>query len=346
MAKSVLGLDIGSKYIKYVELAHLGKDRYRLLSVGMAPLTSKGITSEAKIDQENLVKSLKKLLHDGGVHTHLVNVAFPESSVFTRIVSVPPLSDRELASAIKWEAEQYIPLPLTEVNLDFTVVGDVKDKQGDQKVDVLLVAAPKVLIERYTKVLASADLEPLSLETEIIAVSRALMPPQVEKTLTLMIVNIGAVSTDFSIIRRGVIVFTRTVPTGGDSLTRVIAQDLNLPIAQAEEYKRTYGLIESELEGKVFQVLKPIVTVIVEEIKRAIAYFQSKYAEEVISSIILSGGSAKLPGMVGLLANSTGVETQIGNPWARIEKDMQKFGRLDQEGATFVVAAGLAMREE
>src|SRR3990170_5048533 len=142
MATTVLGLDIGTKFIKYVELDQMGKGRYQLLSYGMAPAPVKGINSEVSIDQESLAVTIKKLLAEGHVRTHKVNLALPEANVFTRIIQVPPLSERELASAIKWEAEQYIPLPLSEVQMDFSIVGESRDAQSNKKFDVLLVAAP------------------------------------------------------------------------------------------------------------------------------------------------------------------------------------------------------------
>jgi type IV pilus assembly protein PilM len=163
MAKAVLGLDLGTQYIKYVQLEHIGKDQFRLLSVGMAPAPAKGINSDATIDLEALAASIKKLLKDGGVHSREVNIALPESNVFTRIIQVPPLSERELASAIKWEAEQYIPLPLEEVNMDFSIVGESKDKDGNKKLDILLVAGPKLIIERYNKILEMCDLDGIAM---------------------------------------------------------------------------------------------------------------------------------------------------------------------------------------
>lgn len=346
MAKSVLGLDIGAKYIKYVEISSLGGGRYHLVGVGMAPSPVKGISSEANIDQEALAITIKKLLKDGGVKTSVVNVALPEAHVFTRIVQVPPLSERELASAIKWEAEQYIPLPLEEVQMDFSIVGESKDSEGNKKLDVLLVAAPKTIIERYSKILDKCDLEVEAMETEIISASRALLPAtNVGKPLTAMVINMGAKTTDLSILKNGVIAFTRSVPTGGESFTKVLAQDFGFPFPQAEEYKKTYGLEKDKLEGKVYRSLLPLFTVIVEEIKRSITFFQNKFPDEMISTIILSGGSAKLPGLVAALVDAIGVETQVGTPWTRIEKDPARFARLEEEGSVFVVAAGLAMRE-
>lgn len=346
MAKTVLGLDIGSKYIKYTELAHMGQGRFQLVSVGMAPAPAKGITSEALIDQETIAATVKKLLKDGGVRTKNVNVAIPEANVFTRIIQVPPLSERELASAIRWEAEQYIPLPLEEVHMDFSIVGESKDADGNRKFDVLLVAAPQTLIDRYSKILDLADLEVMAMETEIISASRALLPPTQGKPLTVMVVNIGAQTTDFSIMRAGIISFTRSVPTGGASFTRAISQDLGFPPAQAEEFKKTYGLRQDQLEGKIYRALRPIFSVISEEIKRSLTFFQNKFPDELISSIILSGGSAKLPGLVEALVELVGIETQIGNPWSRVEKDRERFAKLEEEGTAFVVSVGLAMRED
>lgn len=346
MAKTVLGLDIGSKYIKYTELAHLGSGRYQLVSVGMAPSPQKGITSEALIDRETLAATLKKLLRDGGVRTKTVNVALPEANVFTRIIQVPPLSERELASAIRWEAEQYIPLPLEEVHMDFSIVGKSLDQEGNAKLDVLLVAAPKSLIDRFSKILDLADLEVAAMETEIISASRALLPPFQDKSPTVMVVNFGARTTDFSIIRGGIITFTRSVPTGGSSFTKAVAQDLGFPFGQAEEFKKTYGLRQDQLEGKIYHALKPIFFIIVEEIKRALVFFQNKFPDEGVATIILSGGSAKLPGFVEALVEQVGIETQIGNPWSRIEKNRERFGKLEEESAVFAVATGLAMRED
>lgn len=345
MAKTVLGLDIGTTYIKFVELAHIGKSSYSLVSVGLTPAPLKGVSSEAAIDQETLAVTIKKLLKDGGVKTKSANIALPEAHVFTRIITVPPLSERELASAIKWEAEQYIPLPLEEVNMDFSIVGQSQDKGGNKKLDVLLVAAPKTMIARYTKILDMCNIEITALETEIIAASRSLLSSLPSRPTAMMVVNFGARSTDLSILRNGIINFTRSVPTGGEHFTRALAQDLGFPTPQAEEYKKTYGLQQNQLEGKVYRSLKPLFSVVVDEMKRSITFFQNKYPDEVISMIIVSGGSAKLPGLVTSLAQELGTETIIGNAWIRVSRDQKRFGKLDDEGAAFVVAVGLAMRE-
>jgi type IV pilus assembly protein PilM len=256
------------------------------------------------------------------------------------------LSERELASAIRWEAEQYIPLPLEEVQMDFSIVGESKDKEGNKKLDILLVAGPIKVINIYSKILSMCALEATAMETEIISASRSLLPSIAGKSPTVMVVNIGAQTTDISILRAGVISFTRAIPTGGATFTKALAQDFNFTIPQAEEYKKAYGLLKDKLEGKVYASLLPIYSVISDEIKRSITFFQNKFSDEAVTSLILSGGTAKLPGLVPALTESTGIETQIGNPWQRIIKDPKRFQRLDEEGSVFVIALGLAMRED
>src|SRR3989344_5408410 len=144
---AILGLDIGSHSIKVVELLK-EKTEIKLLSAGTSPTPPRALASGTSADLEAVAIVIKKLLKDAGATSRQAIVAPPESQVFTRVIDMPQLSPRELASAIKWEAEQYIPLPLDQVNVDFTVLRDSK-KTGKNTMEVLLVAAPKTLIEKY-----------------------------------------------------------------------------------------------------------------------------------------------------------------------------------------------------
>lgn len=338
---SILGLDIGSQSIKLVEIERDGKGVPKLISAGGAATPPKSLTSTIQADKEALAQTIKQLLKDTGAKSRAVHFALPESQVFTRVISMPQLSQRELASAIKWEAEQYIPLPLDQVNLDYTVLRDNK-LTGNNTMEILLLAAPKTLLEKYMMYADMSGLTPVGAETEVIAASRALAS-SVEGVTTVMIVSIGALTTEVAIVRRGILSFTRSISTGGDAITRAIAQGLEFTPQQAEEYKRTYGLLTDQLEGKVFGFAKPMVDTIVGELKRIVVYNQEKYKDERIDSILLSGGTAKLPGMIVYIAENMGTETQLANPWVGIVKD-QRFSILDAEGPTFAVAVGLALK--
>lgn len=335
-----LGLDIGSHTLKLVELSKKDKGYY-LLAVGVAPTPPKGLASDAQPDLETLAVSIKKLVLDSRASSRQVNTSLPESQIFSRVIEMPPLTETELASAIKWEAEQYIPMPLAEVKMDFAILSSPK-KGEEGKMEVLLVAAPLTLIEKYKKILEMAGLTPASLEPEIIAVSRSLVGES--KTPTL-IINLGAATTDLSIVRNGVLTFTRSIASGGEALARAVAKEMGFELSQAEEYKRTYGLEEDKLEGKILSAVKPIFDTVIEEIKRALAFYQGKYPEEPIKIVSLCGGTAKLPGLVVYLAQNLGIETQIGNPWVAVGRDPKVFPKIDEEGPIFAVAVGLAQKE-
>ena len=335
-----VGLDIGSHSIKLVELV---KDKIgiTLRAAGMSPTPPKSLSSTLAADTEALAVAIKKLLTDAGVSTREVSIALPESQVFTRVIEVPQLSSRELSSAIQWEAEQYIPLPLAQVNVDFTVLRESRET-GTNKMEVLLVAAPKVLLEKYLHILELAGVDVVGAETEIIAASRALVRT-VPTVKTVMVVSLGAQTTDLAILRGGVIAFTRSISAGGEALSRAVAQGLDFNLSQAEEFKKTYGVERDKLEGKIVAATKPVMDTIVAEMTRAKSFYEGKYTNERIETVLLSGGTARLPGMVVFVAEVMGVEVQLANPWVGIRKD-PRFAALEAEGSVFSVAVGLALR--
>lgn len=337
---SIIGLDIGSHSIKLVEIGRR-KEEVVLLAAGSIPTPPKAILAINPDDLESIATVIKKLWKETGALTKNVNIALPESQVFTRVIEVPQLTDRELASAIKWEAEQYIPMPLDQVTVDFTILRQVRETQTN-KMDVLLVASPKTLVEKYVTILEFAELNPVAVETEIIAASRSLIRTT-GSVRTVMIVSLGAQTTDLAILRNGIFSFTRSISSGGEALSRAVAQAFGFEISQAEEFKKTYGIEKDKLEGKLLTAVAPIMDTIISEMKRAIAFYQEKYKDEQIGVAIISGGTAKVPGMVVYMAEKLGFEVQLGNPWVGIVRD-PRFRILDAEGPVFSVAVGLALR--
>jgi type IV pilus assembly protein PilM len=335
-----LGIDIGSHSIKIVEIAR-NQDDVQLISAGAIVTPPKSLSSSLAADQIALSDTLKTLLKQTGTRTRDAVISLPESQVFTRVIEVPQLSERELASAIRWEAEQYVPLPLDQVNIDFSVLRDAK-VTGTGKMEVLLVASPKTLIEKYVGILDHADLNAIAAETEIIAISRALVRTA-NTVKNVMIVSLGAQTTDLSIIRSGVLAFTRSISAGGEALSRALIQGLDFNQVQAEQFKQTYGVEKDKLEGKIVEAVRPIMDTIASEIKRAIAFYQEKYKNDRIEVMLICGGTARLPGMVTYITEATGLETQLANPWLGIKRE-QRFAVLDPEGANFCVAVGLALR--
>jgi len=338
---SILGLDIGSHNVKLVEFAK-DKTGVTLLAAGSMPTPPKSASSNLDIDQQALAHLIRELIKNTGAKANEVNISLPESQVFTRVIEMPALSNRELTSAIRWESEQYIPLPLDQVNLDFSILSDGKES-GNGKIKVLLVAAPKALTERYMQILELAELTPVAAETEIIALSRSLIR-SIPTVPNVMIVSFGGQTTDIAILRKGILTFTRTISAGGNAITRALSESLDFTLLQAESYKKTYGLEKNILEGKIVAIVKPIMESITGELKRAIGFFEETYKNEHIGVILLTGGNAKLPGLIPYIAEHTGIEVQQGNPWVGIKKD-PRFAVLNAEGPLFAIAIGLALRE-
>lgn len=334
------GLDLGTNLIKAVALKK-EKGQTVLVAAGSTSTPPKGLISDSPLDQEAIAVAIRKLLADIKIAAKNVYTALPDAKVFSRVIEVPLLSEDELKEALKWEAEQYIPFPLEEVNTDFSIL---EKDQKEGKMQVLVVAAPIRLIDKYTEILKLAGLTPLSLETEIIAVSRALSH-QISLETTAMVINLGSTSTTFSILTKGSFTFAGAITSGGEALARAIAQELGFDIEQAEEYKKTYGLEAESLEGKVLTALRPVMDKIVGEIRKALSFYQQKHPDDPVRRLVLTGGTARLPGIVSYLTQNLEIETQIGNPWLDVIVDEKKFADLQSESVLFAAATGLALRD-
>lgn len=345
MSKATVGLDIGFSSIKLVELSK-EKETFKLVSLGNIASPQPGMLSDADKDMEAVATAIRNLLSATKSEGKDVIVALPESKVFTRVIDdLPFLTDQELTSAIRYAAEEFIPMPLNDVNLNWQVLFRSDGKNKDTKTVILVVASPKNVVAKYIKVLEMAGIRPKALETEIIAVTRSLVGNNPFSPSTL-IVQLGTTTTDFAVVSKGLVWLTRSISTGGMALTRSLAQQFNFEIAQAEEYKKVYGIMQDQLEGKVFDVLRPVVDIIVSECKRVIQAFETKYTQNPIKRIVLSGGGAKMPGLVIYFANSLGLEVQEADPWFSITKDKTSVSKLSKDQSSYSVAVGLALRED
>lgn len=334
------GLDIGTSSIKMVRL-HRKAGKYHLVALASAPSTTKGLLSEAETDLAALAEVIKKLHQEAKIGTKNVVSALPQDKVFTRIITVPKLSEEELNSALRWEAEQFVPIPLDEATLAHQIVGQIK-QDGKEKTRVLLVAAPNRLIKKTVEVLKTAGLNPVSLETEIFSMARSLVVPN---SGAVMLVDLGAAATDLAVIENGQPVFVYSIGTGGEALTRAVAAGLDLGGAQAEAYKKAYGVDPQKLEGKLVQAIGPLVEKIAGEMSKAIQFYQSDGGEKKISRVILAGGTAGLPEVANLLAKKLNLEIQLGDPFEQLVKDELQAKIPVSQTFFYVIAVGLAMKE-
>jgi len=336
-----VGLDIGSKTIKVIELSQ-NKDKWELKASGIIGYQGK-LAEQTQDDKElvPLVEAIRKLFKEAKISSRNVAISLPEPNVFTRTIRFPLLTDAEIASAVKWEAEQYIPIPKEEAVIQHEIIEKKEDTSPAQAV-VLLVAAPKKLIEKYSKLIEMCKLNLVVVETGLLALVRSLAPPN----KTVLLANFGARSTDIAIVKNGKLAFTRSIHTAGEVFTRAVAQALGIQDAQAEEYKRTYGLNESQLEGKVKSALSPVFNMVADEMKKAIQYFQSEEGKVNVDSIMLAGGSAAMPNIAPTLTRLLGIEVVVGNPFTKVSVDPQASKSLSGFAPFYSVSVGLAMRED
>ena len=342
MNKKSFGLDIGATSIKLVWLEGRSK-AFVLKAASISPAPPKGMMSSSPLDDEEMSQTIAKAVKEAGIEAKFVNVALPENQVYTKVLDMPVISDRELASAIYWEAEQYVPVPLQNITLVWNVLRRPSQPAQNDKMQVLMVGAPTILVNKYQKIIQMAGLQINEMETEILATLRSLV---LDETFpTSLVVNIGSVSTSFAIVREGIMAFTYSMSIGGAAINRAIATDFGLTPQQAEEYKRVYGVSGKSLGGKIGRATEPILNSILAEIKKSIAFYSQKYKDELpIRQIILSGGTAKLPGIEIFFANNSGIETAIANPWKVLASQQMPKEILDNS-SDYTIAVGLAMRD-
>ncbi|KKS77643.1 MAG: Type IV pilus biogenesis protein PilM [Candidatus Woesebacteria bacterium GW2011_GWB1_43_14] len=336
-----IGLDIGSKTIKVVELSFDG-DKATLKAAGAVGY--KGINIPEVEDKKSFVDlatAIKKLFSEAKVSSKNVSVSLPESQVYTRVLKFPLLTDQEVASAVKWEAEEYIPIPLKDAVIEHQILERVETSTPPQVI-VLLIAVPRKLVEKYVSICTMAGLECVGVETELMSAVRCIAPPG----KTVVIVDFGAKSTDIAIAKNGELFLSRSIPTAGDALTRSVAQTLGVSGPQAEEYKRAYGLASGQLEGKVSRTLAPVVESIAEEIKKAIQYYQMDLKGESPTSVFLTGGSAGLPDIAPLFTKLLGSEVVIASAFSRVSVDDKSSKSLANFAPLYPIAVGLALRKD
>ena len=340
MKAKTFGLDIGTASIKAVSLKK-ENSKLSVEAVAVSPFTAKSILSESQINQQAIAASIKEMLAIAQVKTKSVNVSIPASQVYAKIIEMPELSQKELDSSLFYEMEQYIPLPLSQVKTDWQIL-DHFTRDGKKTMSVLIIAASLAVLQKYENILHLSGLTPASIETEMISVQRALSPLFTANESSL-IVHLGSSSTNVSITSGKVLRLIATIGLGGLAITRAVSSELGISTSQAEELKRAYGL-KTELDGRIAQALRPVLESIIADIKRTILTYREKNQNATVSKIVLSGGSALLPGIESLFSSALGALAIVGNPFA-----LNQIGNvpdeINAEASSFNVVVGLALRD-
>lgn len=358
------GLDISDLSLKIAKLKNK-KDFFDLAYFGEKEIKP-GIIKEGEIKEEkklsDIIKEAMKSFGGRGLGKYVV-ASLPEEKAFLRVIQLPRMSEEDLKSAVIFEAENYIPLPIDQVYLDYEVITPLYNHLDH--LDVLLAALPRKIVDPYVSCLRSSGLIIKSLEIESLAIARSLVKKEFSSQ-PLLLIDLGKTRTSFIVFAGSSIRFTSSIPVSGSHFTQIIAKVLDLKEAEAEKLKVKYGLEEKiklkiddgkgileKERGKIFEALVPALVDLVQQIKKHLEYYETHASHEhlgpgakEISKILFAGGGANLKGLAELLTLELKIPVELGNPWVNISGEHRKGaeGLELEESLAYATALGLALR--
>ncbi|CAN5710217.1 type IV pilus assembly protein PilM [soil metagenome] len=337
--KPVFGIDIGFNSIKVMQTKSGGK-KHKVLGYGVTTFAKSAMEEGLIADPEVIASAIHELFEKnlvGTISSKRVAVAIPASKTFNRTIRFPKMDKKkELDEAVRYEAEQYIPVPFDDLYMDYSIVS-----QTDKETEVLATAVPKRIVDSCVTTMRLLGLEPIAMETTINASGRLFLQAEQSDEPTILI-DFGSVSVDITIFDKTLVV-TGTVAGGGDNFSNLIAKKLNVSHDEAHIIKTKYGLGVSKKQAEITEALQPILDQLIKEIKRMIRYYEErKNVEDKIGQVVTLGGGANMPGLSEHMTNLLRLPVRMCDPWQHLD-----FGRLQPpnnvEKSMYVTVAGLAL---
>jgi type IV pilus assembly protein PilM len=330
------------------EVRRRGATVFQLQSFGTKPLPPEAIVDGALMNSTAIVQAIQELISELRIKHKEVAIGVSGHSVIIKKISLPRMSQEELDESIQWEAEQYIPFDVKDVNIDTFPLSSGNDQAG--QMDVLLVAAKKDMINDYTSVVAEAGLQPVIVDVDAFAVQNCFESNyDAHAGETIVLINAGASVVNINIIANGVTTFTRDVTIGGNQFTEEIQKQLNVSYDEAEALK--IGGNRADADAVVPQEVERVLTSVAEqmagEIQRSLDFYASTAADSHIAKVFLSGGTAKIPALFKTIEQRVGVPVEILNPFKNIEIDNRHFDPafIMEMAPMAAVAVGLGLRK-
>lgn len=330
------GLDIGSTAIRLVQLRGSGKPA--LVTYGDIKVPANLTISDAGPDRDKVAALVQQLVKDAGVGTKNVVVGLPSYSVFAAVITMPKLTPAEVAKAIKYQADQYIPMKPDEVQLDWAILGPAAT---EDQMEVLLIAAPKTATEKYLYIVEKAGLELVALEANATAVARALLPKSDE---AIIILDMASLSSDVTVSYKNSPRLIRSINIGAGVFVKAVAQALGLQDEQAEQFTYRFGLTEGKLEGQVLKAIKPSIDLLTGELEKSTKFFAERYPNVKLTKLVLTGAGVAIPELTTYLANATRLPVEIGNAWTNVSYPSSQQDKLLSVSSEYAAAVGLAER--
>ncbi len=343
--KSLVGLDIGSSAVKAVELKPAGKG-YKVIAFGSEPIPPDSIVDGAIIDSAAVADAIRRLFDINKIQTKEVCASLSGNAVIVKKITLPVMTDAELAESIYWEAEQYIPFDIQDVNLDYQILDPGDAANGRATMEVLLVAAKKEKIADYTGVIEQAGRSAVVVDVDAFALQNAFeVNYGIEPGQVVVLLNAGASATNINILQGDQSVFTRDISIGGNAYTEALQKELNLPFEDADRLKRG-----EPVDGVSFEDARPVLRAVSEnvmlEIQKTFDFFKATASSDRIDRIIVSGGAAKEEGFLEMLPDRFETPVELFDPFKTVAFDAKRFGVVvvSDIAPTVAVAVGLALR--
>lgn len=351
--KSVLGIDIGPSSIKIVQLKRKkGRailETYGELSLG--PYAGLEIGRSTSLDTEKLAQAVVDILRESNTTTNKAGISIPMGSSLVSFIKLPKVDERELAQMIPLEARKYIPVPISEVSLDYMVIPrndaiaseyqNSLETPDEKTIDVLLVVIHNDAMERNKEITKIAKLDTSFSEIEIFGSMRAVLEPG---TAPQMIIDFGSGSTKIYIIERGILRTSHMISRGSQDITLAISKSLGISVEEAEKMKRERGLLKKDGdEMDINEITSLTLDYIFSEIGRVLLNYQKK-TERNVSKVFLTGGGVLLKGLKEKAESSFNVPVVMADPFSKVEYPAFLETVLKQAGPSFAVAIGLALR--
>ena len=338
----LFGLDIGHSSMKIMQLERLSGKKPKVLGYGVSNYyPESAITNGVIVNFEVLAHTMREMFSDrlvGNISTKRVACTVPTSHTFSRPMTLPPMDKQEIEDAVKLEAEQYIPIPLESLYLDYDI-----SRQDQAGLDLLVVATPKNIVDSTIKFLESVGFEPIVLEPTMNAAARLFRMADLSRSEASLLIDFGSMAIDIAVFDQSMFV-NSTISGGSDTLTNLIAKKLNVTPSEAYVIKSQYGIGPGTKTMAVLEAARPILEPMVREVRKIMRYYDERAAERhrKISQIITTGGGATMRGLNEYLSRELGVPTRRLDPWPNID-----YGGLapptDLASSMYVTVAGEAI---
>ena len=340
--KNLVGLDIGSSAIKIVELKDAKGGGYKLVKTGLETLSPEAIVDGAIMDASLVVDTVNRIISSLNVRNNDFGTSLSGHSVIIKKISLPAMSAEELAESIRWEAEQYVPFDINDVNLDYVVL----EGGGGDTMDVLLVAVKKDKISDYSSVITQAGKTPVLVDVDAFALQNAFEANYpIEPGRVVALVNIGASVTNVNVLSGSNTIFWRDISFGGNQYTDAIQKQLSLSFEQAETLKKGEATADRAV-ADILPILRSVSDDLAQELQKTFDFFIATTSTEKIDQLFIAGGSSRVVNLDTQLKERFGIPVEIMNPFRQIDTGGASVSAewLTDNAPSLAVAVGLAIR--